>query len=478
MNKTIRKRFAIKQNRRNDGIPISKLTKKYHCCKEFIYWATSKQNLSIKMLRPNSVSKLEPYKEIIEDWIVKRLKRKKGRLQIIALHEYLKETQPDFSCSRTALGYYVARLVQILATKRGSFLTLTHEPHECQADFGVFYYYDANGKETKGDCVALSFPHSGMAYLQVVPGKSTESMLTAMQNIFQHIQCVPREIWFDNDACFVSTQKPKKGAERALVPLFKSFAEYYDFKPVFMSTHAGNEKGSVENALGYLRRNLLVPLPVIHDFDLYNKELLIKSESLFNREHYRKTFRIPDRFAEDKKHFKPLADKLFPCETRCRNIVDRYGCVRIDRTRGYFVDPKYNGKYVNALLTYNRCVITSNDGHVLYDDVRLYRKELQKDIDWSKIFPLLIKHPNTATTLPFVRALPRNVQIFLAMAFPQELKKFIGNFVMIYEMSDMEKAASVADVCARERRIDKENFLKVYDYLFGKHILSNISFST
>lgn len=33
-------------------------------------------------------------------------------------------------------------------------------------------------------------------------------------------------------------------------------------------------------------------------------------------------------------------------------------------------------------------------------------------------------------------------------------------------MSDMEKAASVADVCARERRIDKENFLKVFNNLF------------
>lgn len=234
-----------------------------------------------------------------------------------------------------------------------------------------------------------------------------------------------------------------------------------------MSSHAGNEKGSVENALGYLRRNILVPIPVITDFDLYNQEMLVKSEALFSREHYRKTFRIPNRFADDKQFFQPLPDILFACESSYRNIVDKFGCIRVGGYRSYFVDPKYKGRYANAVMTYNRCVITSDDGVVLYDDVRLYRKELQTDIDWSKIFPLLAKQPNTVTMLPFVRSLPRAIQVFLAMAFPNELEEFICNFVMIYNISSMEKAAPVAEVCARERQFGKDYFLKVFNELFG-----------
>ena len=47
-----------------------------------------------------------------------------------------------------------------------------------------------------------------------------------------------------------------------------------------------NEKGTVEQGVRFMRRNLLVPLPSFDDFDLFNKELLDKSKELLKREHY------------------------------------------------------------------------------------------------------------------------------------------------------------------------------------------------
>lgn len=369
MNKTIRKRFALKHNRHNDSMSVHKLQKKYHCSSFYVYWATSKKNLHIKMRRPNSVGKLEPFMEIIETWVKTQLKQKKNkdRLPIQSLHNFLKATQPTYSSGKTNLRNNVHRLKQILDSKCGAYLTLTHEPHECQADFSPFYYYDKDGKETKGECVVLSFPHSGMAYLQVFPGRSTESMLQGMQNIFLHINCVPREIWFDNDPCFISIIRFKRAVERIIVPLFNSFSKHYGFKPVFMSSHSGNEKGAVEKSIGYLRHNLLVPIPVIEDFESFNKELIIKSEKLYNRDHFRKSFRIPDRFVEDKKTFKSLPDKIFTCESKFRCKVDNNGCVIVDKAKRYFVDPKYKGNYVSAVLTHNKCVITTSDGVILYE---------------------------------------------------------------------------------------------------------------
>ena len=47
-----------------------------------------------------------------------------------------------------------------------------------------------------------------------------------------------------------------------------------------------NEKGTVEQGVRFMRRNLLVPLPSFDDFDAFNKELLEESKNLLKREHY------------------------------------------------------------------------------------------------------------------------------------------------------------------------------------------------
>jgi len=442
------------------------LRKKHHCSSSVVYSSCSKKNLEIKAPRQNSVSKLEPYRETIEVWMLEQMKKsKRKRLSIRALHSHLIALHPDVTFSEKSVSRYIAKLRQILATKNGSFLTLTHEAHECQADFGKFFYYNIDGKEIEGECVALSFPSSGACYMQVFPGKSTESMLTAMQNIFYHIGGVPKDIWLDNDSCFVAVASFKNNRERPLTALFKSFVEHFGFRPVFMNRCAGNEKGAVENALGYLRRNLLVPLPTIVDFDEFNRGLIILSEKQTDRLHYRKTFRIHDRFNEDVKSFLPLPAVKFVCESHYRCKVDNIGCARINKNKAYFVDPKYKGSYVNAVQSYGRCVITADDGTVLYDGKRLYRRELQENIDLASILSVIVKYPNSIAALPIVRSLPRAVQLFIATALPKELEQFVRNMAMIYKMSDMQKTALVAEICATERKFSKKDFLRVYESL-------------
>lgn len=53
-----------------------------------------------------------------------------------------------------------------------------------------------------------------------------------------------------------------------------------------MNPKRGYEKGTVEQAVRFMRRNLLVQLHEFSDFDLYNKELLKKSSKLLKRKHF------------------------------------------------------------------------------------------------------------------------------------------------------------------------------------------------
>ncbi len=52
--------------------------------------------------------------------------------------------------------------------------------------------------------------------------------------------------------------------------LFSQFRGHYRFESRYCNPYSGNEKGSVENAVGFLRRNLLVPVPSFASMDELN----------------------------------------------------------------------------------------------------------------------------------------------------------------------------------------------------------------
>jgi transposase len=46
---------------------------------------------------------------------------------------------------------------------------------------------------------------------------------------------------------------------------------HYRFRAEFCNPASGNEKGNVENKVGYSRRNAFVPVPTITSFDDFNE---------------------------------------------------------------------------------------------------------------------------------------------------------------------------------------------------------------
>ncbi len=103
-----------------------------------------------------------------------------------------------------------------------------------------------------------------------------------MKNIFEHIGKVPKEIWIDN----ISTAVAQTKKENEQID-FQSMT-YHGFKSKFCNPANGDEKGYVENKVGYTRRNLFVPVPTFDSLNDFNKELLIKYEQDSNRDYYKK----------------------------------------------------------------------------------------------------------------------------------------------------------------------------------------------
>jgi transposase len=99
-----------------------------------------------------------------------------------------------------------------------------------------------------------------------------------------------------------------EGAERVITDGFYRFMLHHRFKADFCNPGKGNEKGNVENKVGYTRRNMLVPVPVITDFDAFNEELLRLCDEDHEREHYERGVLIRELWEKERKHLLTLPE--------------------------------------------------------------------------------------------------------------------------------------------------------------------------
>lgn len=168
---------------------------------------------------------------------------------------------------------------------RMAFMPLEHCPGDAQVDFGTADFYE-NGTHFTGKYLELSFPHSNNGYTQLNYGENAECLLEGLDAIFRHMGCVPERLWLDNTKTIVT--KILRGGGRELTERYQRFREHYGFKDVFTNPGKGNEKGNVENKVGYSRRNFLVPVPSFKSLEEFNRQLLETCDKDSVCDHYRR----------------------------------------------------------------------------------------------------------------------------------------------------------------------------------------------
>lgn len=109
------------------------------------------------------------------------------------------------------------------------------------------------------------------------PTQEQESFFWGHVQAFKHFGGVPHRLSYDNlgTAVKLAFEKTgKAGRPRQEVRAFVAFRSHYLFESHFCTPGQGHEKGQVEHAVGYTRRNALVPLPEAISFEDLNQQLL------------------------------------------------------------------------------------------------------------------------------------------------------------------------------------------------------------
>ena len=235
-------------------------------------------------LEPESYPVLGEFIPIIDEWLESDRKvPRKQRHTMWRMFCRLRD-EHGFTGSYSSVKRYVRKKKFTMRAESSGYLPITHPQGWGQVDFGEVLYYGSDEQEHTGYALTISFPYSNKGYTQVFPSQNQECLLEGMKRIFEHIGGVPARLRFDNMTTAVA--QVLKGTDRVLTDGFNRFMLHYRFQADFCNPASGNEKGNVENKVGYSRRNAFVPVPKITSFADFNEYLWEWCEKDAQRVHY------------------------------------------------------------------------------------------------------------------------------------------------------------------------------------------------
>jgi len=420
---------------------------------------------------PRLCPKLDSFKPVIDSWLEddKRAKRKQRHTakRVYARLSTEDGTKDSFDCSYRTVAEYVSwKKKQIYSGVIESAIPLIHKPGEAQVDFGAAQFIEA-GELIDGHYLNVSFPNSNQGFQQLCYGENTECLLEGLVSIFNHIGGVPNEMWFDNLSPVVS--KIIRGGGRNITDRFLRFKNHYGFDSVFCNPAKGNEKGNVENKVGYHRRNMLVPIPEFISIEEFNMKLLDMCDEDGRRDHYRKDGQISDLFKADKSALLPLARGEFDLADYKYLKTDKYGKFSLDKgLHEYSSSPSMALKKVIVRLSSLWVSVMDEERREIVTHKRLYGDKHESRMDWSAYLNQLAVRPRAIKYSGVYELMPPSVIDFLDTLTGAEIGNVLRTLAKLAETSGFEGAVNTIAAAVDAGANDVDSIVSIHRRITGE----------
>lgn len=415
-------------------------------------------------------SKLDPYKPLIDSWLIADKKApRKQRHTARRVYKRLKKEATGFDCSyRTVAAYVAAKKKELNIKKQEGRIPLQHKPGEGQADFGTADFIENGKLYHEAKYLVVSFPFSNGGYLQLNYGENMECLLEGLVAVFEHIGGVPTEIWFDNTRTIVT--EIIKGGGRSVTERFQLFCEHYRFKPVFMNPESGWEKGNVENKVGYLRHNELVPIPEFEKLSDYNKELLKRCDEDMAREHYEYddgTW-ISDLFKEDIKALIPLPTVAFDTAQYTTARTNKYGQFTLNNGKHiYSASPAFCEETINLKITSRDVIVMDSHMEEVVRHRRLYGNYRQESMDWVPYLKYIARRPRSLRNSGIYDMMPKTMQIYMDNCESADRGRILKILSELTDRTGFESALNTVNTAIKYQATDPDSLMSLYNRTYS-----------
>lgn len=340
--------------------------------------------------KPKPSPVMDPYREVIET-ILEMDKNAPPKQQHTSARIYERlHDEYGFKGGESTVRRYVRSLKDV---KNECFLLLEAAPGEqMQIDFGEAQVC-LNNKLVKVLLFCMRLKYSSVPFVIAFPTQRLEAFLEGHNRAFAYFGGVCKEGLYDN----ASTQVVKilEGPEREEHTWFSSLRAHYLFNSLFARPRRGNEKGSVETLVKYVRKRALVPVPSFQSWDELNAHLLSWCQK--EKEKYL------DQWHEEQKALRALPATSFSAARPKPVKVNSYALVTVDRNK-YSVPSQYTGQLLLAKAYVDRVDII-HLSQIVATHPRCYaRGEVILEI--LHYLPVLQHKPHAVTHAKVVRQLP------------------------------------------------------------------------
>jgi transposase len=217
---------------------------------------------------------------------------------------------------------------------------------EAEVDWGSAWIGMA-GERLQVKLFCMRSRYSGKAFVRAYPWERQEMFFDGHMRAFSFYGGTFPILVYDN--LTVAVRRILRGKARIEQERFTTFRSYHTFQARFCNPAQGREKGGVEGLVGFARRNYLVPIPDVKNFDELNELLLERciehgGRRIQGREDGRT---INERHDEEQARLLPIPERPFENTKTIGVRISRYQTAQVDRNR-YSVPTAYVGRWLWA----------------------------------------------------------------------------------------------------------------------------------
>ena len=316
-----------------------------------------------------------PYRETIKEWLKEdSTKRRKQRRTATRMYALLRDDKRyKYRGSYESIARCVHELKRELKIEKiDAYIPLWFGSGQAfQFDWGEVYAYIGKIR-MKLHIGIVVLCHSRHFYARAYPCQKQELMLDVQQRAFEFFGGACCRGIYDNLKTAVKTIL--KGKHPKLQKKFIQFCSYYLYEPQFCNPASGNEKGRVENKVGYVNRNFFVPTPHFDSLDELNERLrtfcISRSREASHPELKDKT--CWEVYEEEKSNLVQLPGYDFDCCRAAQAVVSTTSEVHYDNN-WYSVPSEHNHEGVQV-KGYSDTVVISHKGKEIARHGRSYGK--------------------------------------------------------------------------------------------------------
>jgi transposase len=196
--------------------------------------------------------------------------------------------------------------------RKPAFLMLEFAPGECaQVDWGQSGSIPVGSTRRRLSFFVMVLCSSRMIYVEFTLSETMDQFLTCHRHAFEFFGGVPQKVMIDN--LKVGVLRHPTGEKALFHPHYADFAAHYGFQPVACNVGKGNEKGRVENGVGYVKKNFLNGLQIL-SFPAVNPAAAQWRDTVANVRIHGETRQKPlELFEKEKPRLKPLPVMPYDC---------------------------------------------------------------------------------------------------------------------------------------------------------------------